>query len=125
METPEHPDSKVDIKIREGIIILTAIEGGTSDFNEVKRIIHRLRVILEVKERPVLADIRTLKEMSHRHRIWATEEIGHLFPATAFLTDSAYARMIASFFLVFNIHQKPVKIFHQKEEAIDWLRAYL
>ncbi|MCA9698873.1 MAG: STAS/SEC14 domain-containing protein [Myxococcales bacterium] len=72
---------------------------------------------------PLLVNFKGLKSLPKEVRDYYAGEPSHTktYEAVAILVDSALTRVIANFFIGFNKADKPVRLFDEREPAIEWL----
>jgi hypothetical protein len=94
------------------------------DFDEIKQQIDACYIISEGKPIPVLIDVRNgKKNLSPEARNYAGKQnpYKHLKLAEALLINSLAQRIMANFFIKFNKHHHPSKVFTREETAVKWL----
>jgi len=74
------------------------------------------------RRRPVLVDMRVLREESReaRHYFVSEEAVGR-YSAVALLVASPVSRVIGMFFLRLTAHKVPTRMYTSESEAIRWL----
>lgn len=99
-------------------------------------IIDRLAAEISVKERieftnqmciPALVDATSVKEVNKQARdYFGSEEGSRYLNASAIYTNSLLATYLANFILMVNFQKTriPIKLFTDKQKAIEWLKQY-
>lgn len=74
---------------------------------------------------PLLIDFKNMKSQTKESRDYYAKdpEHGKTHSAAALVVNSALTRMIANFFLGMNKAAKPVRLFDDRESAIQWLKS--
>jgi len=81
---------------------------------------------IDNKSRPVLQDIRNVRGATREARLYfASGEVASITKAAAVFVDSPVTGVLGSFFMGLNKPEYPIKIFTDREKAIDWLREFL
>jgi hypothetical protein len=94
------------------------------EFDEIKQQIDACYIISDGKPIPVLIDVRNgKKNLSPEARNYAGKQNPHrhLKLAEALLINSLAQRIMANFFIKFNKHHHPSKVFTREEAAVKWL----
>lgn len=77
-------------------------------------------------KRPVLSDIRNLKEVDREGRqLGAAEEAARNILALAILISSPVSRAIGNIFLKINRPQFPTRLFTSEADAVKWLKEFV
>ena len=77
------------------------------------------------KAHVTLIDIRTVKSITKEARdLFASKEGTVNINAAALFGHSSLSNMLATFFLNFNRPNVPIKLFKERDEAIQWLNKY-
>lgn len=77
-------------------------------------------------KRPLLVDIRNIRSVERKAReFYSSPATSKYLKATALLIENPVSRIIGNFYLGLNKPVLPLRLFTNKEEAIDWLKSFL
>lgn len=98
------------------------------EFDEIKQQVDACYILTEGRPIPVLIDVRNgRKNLSPEARSYAGKNnpYKHLKLAEALLINSFPQRLMANFFMKFNKHHHPSKVFTREEAAVKWLLEFV
>ncbi len=122
METPG--EKYFEIKIEDSILYATLLTGNVTE--EMIDLATKERLALtQDQSYPFLFDARKLKYVSRagKQRMIQKDSF-HGVLSAAFLIDSKVQEVIFNFFKAFYKTPVPIKMFTNKEKAIEWLQQY-
>jgi hypothetical protein len=74
---------------------------------------------------PILLDIRKIKSITREARELAREDAqSGKYTASAFLVNDSISKFIAGIALGFNRPKIPLKVFTNRDKALDWLKQF-
>ena len=122
MKTPE--EKSYEIKIMDDILYITLLHDNVTEEMMDVAINERL-ALTQDQSYPFLADIRKLKSVSRaaKQRLIQKDSF-HGVLCTAFLIDSKTQEVMFHFFKIFYKIPIPIKMFTNKEKALEWVQQY-
>lgn len=115
----------MDFEMEDGILIATYKENLVIDKNAAIVSVKERLKYTEYKEVVALVDGTHVKEVTKDARdYFGSEEGSHLLKASAIYTNSVLATYLANFLIAVNLHKTiiPVKLFNDRQKAIEWLK---
>ncbi len=115
--------SRID---ENGIVHANYIEGIEIDLADAKAEIERARKLGNGKKVLEIVYLDNVKDVSLRAKqFYASEEGAKVWIAVALLAKSPLSRTMGNVYLKINKPVFPVKMFSDKEKAIEWLKSFL
>lgn len=117
----------MDFEMQKGILIATYKENLVIDKNAAMVSVRERLEFTEYKEITTIVDATNVKEVTKEARdYFGSEEGSHLLKASAIYTNSVLATYLANFLIAVNLHKTLilVKLFNDKQKAIDWLNQF-
>lgn len=113
------------IEFSDGIVFCRLKKGINMSLEEGKENMKAISEVTNGVRSPVFVDITESKGISKDCRnLFTSEEVADIQSAVAMLVDSAFTKMIANFFIGLNKTPFPLKMFKDRNEAINWLSQY-
>lgn len=121
MQTIKNTNSSITIIDNEIFYVLYDDDAVISiaDFKETQQAYHKIG---HGKKMKVLVEFPQFVTATAEARKWAeTNQVEAISEAIVF--NNLGQRMLIRFYLLFRIHDHPIKTFTDKEKALDWLRT--
>jgi len=107
----------------DDILMVEIKEGSELTLNNAKENIKALQNLSPESGCRVLVNISQVKSVSRECRAFASSQDTHNFiTRLALIVNSPVSRVIGNFFLGLNRPPFPLKLFTNKDEAINWLK---
>ena len=117
----------MDFEIKDGILIATYKEDTFIDKAAAVISVKERLEFSEYKDMPALVIATNVKVVTKEARnYFGSPEGSSLLKASGIYSNSVLATYIANFLISVNLHKSivPVKLFLNKEKAIEWLKEY-
>ena len=116
---------KVSYDKRVGIGIITFDPGAELVMEHTRPLTQALIQVTKGEVRPLLVDFKNMKTQAKECRDYFAKDPTHAatHSSAALVVNSAVTRMIANFFIGLNKAVKPVRLFDNRESAIEWLHS--
>lgn len=127
MEENTVKNSFASIYIDNGIIYGIYNKDLTIDLDAAKSVTNDRKKVSEFSSKPMFVDGTTVKSITKEARdFFGSEEGSELLSASAIYTNSRLSAFLANFFIKVNLTKTkvPVKLFTDKDKAIQWLERY-
>jgi hypothetical protein len=112
----------VSIWIEDGILHCLYKRGVVMGLEAAIETVELRKKIVRGISYPALAYIKHIKVVSKEARKYFAEEGTVGMTKGALLTDSGFSKVLGNLFLLLDKPKMPVKMFTDKEEAIEWLK---
>jgi hypothetical protein len=122
-----HKTTKGKAYINEsGILIQTYEDNIELTYNDAHEDCDLYTEICKSGKRPVLVDIRNIKSVERKARVYyASDEMSKYVAAAALIISNPVSRVIGNFYMGLNKTVFPFRLFTNQEEAINWLKSFL
>jgi hypothetical protein len=81
---------------------------------------------LTTEKRPILADCESVASVDYdAQQFVSTDKAAALTTALAVVVKSAFTRAMGKMFMMFHKPPYPTRMFHHKEDALEWLKTFL
>ena len=116
---------KVTYDKRIGIGIIMFDPGAELVKEHTRPLTEALIKVTKGVVRPLLVDFKNMKSQTKECRDYFAKDPDHAatHSSAALVVNSAVTRMIANFFIGLNKAVKPVRLFDDRESAIQWLHS--
>ncbi|PKD19482.1 hypothetical protein APR41_16100 [Salegentibacter salinarum] len=111
--------------VSEGILYFTFKAIAELDLKKAEILVASRLKFQDKTPYPVLCNIYNLKTVSEEAADYLATEGIALIPAIALLCNSYYHRVLAEVFIKFHNLAKPIQIFSNKQEALDYLQKFI
>lgn len=110
--------------IKDGILF-ARYKAANVDMNTARDVVRARLAVSDGIDRPVLLDVRSIKNLSKEARKYlGSPEACEFVAASAMIIESTVGKFIGNFFLQINRPPTPVKIFSNEIEGIAWLQQF-
>jgi hypothetical protein len=110
----------------DGITQVVSKMNARDELQDAKENIAAISKINHGKLVPVLVDMRLGRDIDRETREYYSSKDGlSSTKALALLVESSVTRIMANFFINFNMPAVPTKLFTSEDEAVAWLKTFL
>lgn len=120
MVTKEFHNDVISFQIKDGILFGEYLVEKVDLDAATKATLFR-KDVANGRAFPAFADLSKVKDVSREARTYFSQEAGEDVKAIALLINNPVTRMMANFFVKFNMPSYPLKFFTNKREAVQWL----
>lgn len=119
--------NKISISLlKEGLLYIHLKSNTTITLTDCLQAVSAMGKITKGKKLPVLIDAGDFCSINNESRVYAASKAANIFTvADAIAVYDSGQQLIANFYLNNNKPTVPTKIFSNKKEAIDWLKAQI
>jgi hypothetical protein len=112
--------------LEDGIVHCIYYQGITIDLKIVAKAIEHRITVSEGRSYPVLIDVRGVKYWTQDAKKYSMSSKGalNLISASALLVDSLPLKISVNWAIKFFPTEIPMKVFTNKEKALNWLEKY-
>ena len=123
MERPTITTATLELRLHaDGMLRCLALPGRVQSIEDARENVAALKRLTGGKRVPMLLDIRDAGTLSRDAReYYAGYETAKSITGLAFITDSAFSRVVANFFIRLAKTRYPIRLFEDQEAAVDWL----
>lgn len=111
----------------DGILRSTALPGAGQSLADAHEAVAQLEVLSPGKRRPLLVDLRSLRQPIDRQarEYYNGPETARVLTALALLVGSPASRVVGNFLISISPHRVPTRLFSKEAEALAWLGRFV
>jgi hypothetical protein len=110
----------------DGITQVVTLENVREELEDAKENVAAIVRINQQKLMPVLVDMRAGPGIDRETRAYYSSREGLVATkALALLVESRFTRIMANFFIKFDLPAAPTQLFTSEDEAVAWLKTFL
>ena len=111
--------------VSDGILFFTFKPIAELDLKQAEILVANRLKFQNKTSYPVLCNINNLKTVSEEAAEYLAREGATLIPAISIICSSYYHRILGETFLKFHHPGKPIQIFSNKQQALDFLQKFI